>query len=144
MGDTGSLLIGTVCAMLAIEFIESNHRVAADSPYVLGGAPAIAIAILILPIYDTLSSFLRRVLQGNSPFAPDKKHIHHQILRLGLTHTQTTLTLMGINLLFVLIVVPLHTFGSKVLLLLEICLAMLLYFILNWLDNRNELKKLVQ
>lgn len=136
MGDTGSLLIGTVCALLAIKFIESNHIIPSRSPYILGGAPAIAIAILILPIYDTLSSFLRRALQGQSPFKPDKKHIHHQLLRLGFSHTQTTLTLMGINLFFVLTVLPLHTFGTKVLLVLEMGMAVVLYFVLGWLDGR--------
>jgi UDP-GlcNAc:undecaprenyl-phosphate/decaprenyl-phosphate GlcNAc-1-phosphate transferase len=137
MGDTGSMLIGTVCALLAIKFIESNHVVPTDSPFVLGGAPAIAIAILILPIYDTVSSFLRRVLKGQSPFAPDKKHIHHQLLRLGLSHTKTTLTLMGVNLIFVLATLPLHTFGTKVLLVLEISMSVLLYFVLGWLDAQT-------
>ncbi len=138
MGDTGSLLIGTVCAMLAIKFIESNHVVPVSSPYVLGGAPAIAIAILILPIYDTLSAFLRRALKGQSPFAPDKMHIHHQLLRIGLSHTNTTLTLMGINLAFVLAVLPLHAFGTKVLLVLETGMAGLMYFVLGRLDSQRK------
>ncbi|MBL7825289.1 MAG: undecaprenyl/decaprenyl-phosphate alpha-N-acetylglucosaminyl 1-phosphate transferase [Saprospiraceae bacterium] len=123
MGDTGSLLIGTVCAILAIEFIESNHTIPADSPYVLGGAPALAIAVLILPIFDTLSVFARRLAKGGSPFSPDKTHIHHQMLRLGLSHNQSTLILMFVNLLFVFVMLIFHTLGTKMLLGLEFTLA---------------------
>ena len=140
MGDTGSLLIGTVCAILAIKFIEANHNIPANNPFVLGGAPTIAIAILILPIYDTLSAFVRRVAKGQSPFSPDKKHIHHQLLRLGLTHTQTTLLLMIINLLFVVIAFSLHRLGTKFLLMLELILTSILGLILHWLDSRNAVK----
>ena len=141
MGDTGSLLIGTVCAILAIEFIEMNHHIPADSPYVLGGAPAIAIAVLILPLYDTLSAFGRRIAQGNSPFTPDKTHLHHQMLRLGFTHLQTTFILIGINLFFVVMTVLLHTFGAKVLLLAETILAICLGVFLRFLVRRQGLSQ---
>jgi UDP-N-acetylmuramyl pentapeptide phosphotransferase/UDP-N-acetylglucosamine-1-phosphate transferase len=140
MGDTGSLLLGTVCAILAIKFIEANHNIPAGNPFVLGGAPTIAIAILILPIYDTLSAFVRRVVQGQSPFSPDKKHIHHQLLRLGLSHTRTTILLMGINLLFVVVTFSLHTRGTKFLLMLELIMTSILGLILFWLDSRNPVK----
>ena len=137
MGDTGSLLIGTICAILSINFIESNHKIPNDNPFVLGGAPAIAIAILILPIYDTLSSFIRRIAQGLSPFTPDNSHIHHQLLRLGLSHTQATILLIGINLIFILSVISLHTLGTKVLLLIELGMATILALVLYWLDTRK-------
>lgn len=140
MGDTGSLLIGTVCAILSIEFIESNHNVPAPNPFVLGGAPAIAIAILILPIYDTLSSFIRRIIQGKSPFSPDKKHIHHQMLRLGLSHTQSTVLLMCVNILFVLIMLLMHQMGTKWMLLLEIGMTVVLASTLHYLDNLQAKK----
>lgn len=135
MGDTGSLLIGTVCAILSIKFIETNHTIPAYSPFVFGGAPALAVAVLFLPIYDTISSFIRRLVQGNSPFSPDKKHIHHQLLCLGLSHTQTTLVLMGINVSFVLITLPLHQLGTRFLLGLELILALMLAFFLHWLNK---------
>lgn len=135
MGDTGSLLIGTVCAILSIKFIETNHSIPPDSPYVLGGAPALAVAVLFLPIYDTLSSFIRRVMHRKSPFSPDKAHIHHQLLHLGLSHTQTTLVLMGINVCFVLITLPLHQMGTRFLLGLELILALLLAFFLHRINK---------
>jgi UDP-N-acetylmuramyl pentapeptide phosphotransferase/UDP-N-acetylglucosamine-1-phosphate transferase len=136
MGDTGSLLIGTVCAILSIKFIEANHNIPMESPYVLGGAPALAIAILILPIYDTVSSFLRRILKGQSPFFPDKEHIHHKLMRLGLTQMQTTMTLMLINLVFVLITFSLHSYGTKFLLCLELLMAAVFTQVLYLLDQR--------
>jgi UDP-GlcNAc:undecaprenyl-phosphate/decaprenyl-phosphate GlcNAc-1-phosphate transferase len=137
MGDTGSLLIGTVCALLSIKFIEANHHIPANSPYVLGGAPAIAIAILILPLYDTGSALARRLWHGRSPFSPDKNHIHHRLLRLGWSHTRATLMLLAVNVLFVGIIGSLHTWGTRVLLGLELCMIGVLALLLRWLERRR-------
>lgn len=75
MGDTGSLLIGTVCALLAILFIESNYQLAAGHPYTIRAAPAIALAVLFWPVFDTILVMIRRMLRGKSPFSPVKTHI---------------------------------------------------------------------
>jgi len=79
MGDTGSLLLGLVCSILTIKFIEL-HQVIGDSPYAFAAAPSTAIAILILPLFDTLRVFTMRLLKGNSPFHPDRTHIHHLLI----------------------------------------------------------------
>lgn len=91
MGDTGSLLIGFIASILAIEFVE--QRLTPD-------APAVAIAVIIVPIVDTLRVFLMRALSGTSPFKPDRKHIHHRLIDLGLSQVMTVLTLALITLMF--------------------------------------------
>lgn len=53
MGDTGALLLGLVCSILAIKFIELHNEIE-NSPYTFRSAPSIAMAILILPLFDTL------------------------------------------------------------------------------------------
>ena len=89
MGDTGSLLIGLISAVMAIKFIELNKFSTLNPPLVYS-APALSVAILSVPIFDTLRVFALRLFAGISPFKADRNHIHHQLLRLGFTHLQST------------------------------------------------------
>ncbi len=130
MGDTGSLLLGTVCAILAISFIETSFRLPADNLYLLGAAPAIAIAVLILPLYDTLSVLLRRLIRGRSPFRPDKTHVHHQLLSFGFSHTNASIILLSVNFLFIALAVGFHHQGFFYVLSLEAILAFLFTLVL--------------
>lgn len=137
MGDTGSLLIGTVCAILAIKFIETNYQLPTESPLRFDAAPAIAVAVLILPIYDTLRVFVRRVFQGRSPFSPDKTHIHHLLLDLDLSHMQATAWLLAANVFFVVLAISLNHFGMVTVLLAELCAAMLATTLLQFFKKKE-------
>lgn len=92
MGDTGSMILGFLLAFTAICFIDIFiDKELPDVPrYYLQSAPAIAMAILILPLIDTLNVFMIRVSSGKSPFIADKNHIHHSLLELGLSHRRST------------------------------------------------------
>lgn len=137
MGDTGSLLLGLVCSILAIKFIELHNELSL-SPYTFQSAPAVAIAILILPLFDTLRVFILRVMQGKSPFHPDRKHIHHVLIDLGLSHMQATGLLLMVNLLFIILAVQLQHIGNLLLLITVLAIA----FILSLIAGRMaELKK---
>ncbi len=141
MGDTGSLLIGMVCAILSITFIETNYKLPPGNPYVWGAAPAIAVAVLILPLYDTLSVFMRRIVRGRSPFAPDKTHIHHQLLSFGLNHTESTVILITVNLLFIAVSFGFNRLGLFEVLKLEFALAFLFSLVLVLLPRLNIRRK---
>lgn len=84
MGDTGSLIIGMVNSILAIKFI--NVAGDANSVLYLSSSPAIAFALLIVPLFDTLRVFTLRILGRRSPFSPDRTHVHHYLLDLGFSH----------------------------------------------------------
>ena len=64
------------------------------------GTAKVAVALLVLgvPIIDTFWIIVRRVTQGGSPFRPDRTHIHHRLLDLGLSHRETVLVIYGICL----------------------------------------------
>lgn len=98
MGDTGSLIIGVVISILAIKFIEMNRILPLDVPNKIRGVPVFAMSVLIIPLFDTLRVFAIRSLQGRSPFAPDRNHIHHLLVDLGFTHMMATLCLVVFNL----------------------------------------------
>lgn len=111
MGDTGSLLAGTMMCILSISFIE-HHNVIGQSVYAFSSAPAVAFSLLILPLFDTLRVFIIRVIKGNSPFAPDKNHIHHLLLDVGLNHSQAVTMLIAFNICAFLLVVNVQEFGT--------------------------------
>lgn len=120
MGDTGSLLLGVILAFLAIEFIEINRG--HEYPYIINSSPVIAIGFLALPLVDMLKIFTIRLYNKKSPFQPDKRHIHHLLLELGLTHTQATVVLSVLSILFIFLSLALsnlraQTFGTLILII---------------------------
>ncbi len=142
MGDTGSLLIGLVCSILIIKFIESHNALAVDHRYAFKAVPAVAVGIMILPLFDTLRVFLMRALKGKSPFSPDRTHIHHLLIDIGLTHMQATGILVVVNSLFIIMVIVLQGIGSLYLLMLVLGVATILTALLYSSVNRR--KKLKQ
>ncbi|WP_412467675.1 MraY family glycosyltransferase [Pedobacter sp. KLB.chiD] len=122
MGDTGALIIGLVSAALAIKFIESNKFTPGSRP-AFYSAPAIAVAILIVPIFDSLRVFTIRILKGRSPFKGDRNHIHHRLERLGLKPSWIVLSTAGFNLVIIAATIMLQHFGNFMLIFLIIGLC---------------------
>ena len=143
MGDSGSLVIGITCAILITSFIEINHQLPIGNPYKMNNGPVFAISVAILPIFDTVRVFLTRIVRGHSPFAPDRRHIHHLLVDFGLSHTMTTVILTGVSILFLTLVVVLDRYlGLHTLLLLIISLASALTYYLHWAVNRYRARKM--
>lgn len=106
MGDTGSLIIGVVLAVMVVYFNELN--LTAPEPYRIGGAPAVSFAIIIVPLIDTLRVMTIRIWQRRSPFSPDKNHIHHRLLALLHSHLKVTLAVVLGNILIIAIAIGLN------------------------------------
>jgi UDP-GlcNAc:undecaprenyl-phosphate/decaprenyl-phosphate GlcNAc-1-phosphate transferase len=123
MGDTGSLLLGFISIILSIKFIELN-KVFGDNVIVYSSAPAIAVAILIGPIFDAMRVFILRTIKTGSPFVADRNHVHHRMLHMGFTHLQTTLILMGFHIVMIYVALSLRFIGNFALIgvLFLICL----------------------
>lgn len=100
MGDAGSLTIGFLLSVFTIKFIEFGN-ISRTDVYNLKTSPILAIALLIVPLYDTLRVFLIRILNKQSPFKADRNHLHHWLIKIGLNHTQVCIVLYIVNLLFV-------------------------------------------
>jgi UDP-N-acetylmuramyl pentapeptide phosphotransferase/UDP-N-acetylglucosamine-1-phosphate transferase len=112
MGDTGALVIGMMLAILAIHFINVNYSLPAMTPYKFNGSVGTAACIIIIPLVDTLRIVILRISKGQSPFAPDKSHVHHAIMRLGMSHSQTTITLAGVQVLYIALAITFHQFSD--------------------------------
>lgn len=125
MGDTGSMILGFLLAFTAICFIDIfiDKELPTVPRYYLQSAPAIAMAILILPIVDTLNVFLIRIFSGKSPFIADKNHIHHYLLNLGLTHRRSTFYILVYYLFIVMVAYYFRHINVNTLLLIIMCLG---------------------
>lgn len=126
MGDTGSLSLGFALAVLTILFIDKNGTMANFEGWKFNAPIASGVALLIIPIYDTTRIFIKRMLKGKSPMEPDKSHVHHFLLRMGLRHDQVTLTLVFIKIGFISLIFLGSSFNDHVMLPLVILIAVVL------------------
>jgi UDP-GlcNAc:undecaprenyl-phosphate GlcNAc-1-phosphate transferase len=91
LGDAGSMFLGFVLVWFAVSVTQST----AHDLY-----PISAVWILGVPIMDTVYLMLRRMVRGKSPFAPDRRHLHHTLIYLGLSETQTSWFLLAASFIF--------------------------------------------
>lgn len=132
MGDTGSLLLGFLIAILSIKFVEFNKFNAVTNAHpVFKSAPAMVCGLLIIPIFDTLRVFTLRIAKGVSPFNADRNHIHHRLIDFKLSHMQSSGVLAVINLFFIAIVFFLQDIGTLELFMFITILALTLN-IISW------------
>lgn len=92
IGDSGTLMMGVVLMAFVVEILASgavHNRV--DSS--LGLVP-FTLAVMSIPVFDTLRVMLVRICRGKSPFHPDKTHLHHLFIDLGFSHIGTTVSIL--------------------------------------------------
>lgn len=123
MGDTGSLIIGLVLSTLVIKFNEYN--IVNTIPYAVKAAPAVSFAIVIIPLIDTLRVITIRLMQGKSPFYPDKNHTHHRLLSLVPGHLNVTLIMIAGNIAIVGVAMGLNNIMN------DVAIQFLLIFLLG-------------
>jgi len=111
MGDSGSTLIGLICSMLAIKFVENPAIQVNLTGY---STPAIAFGFLLIPLMDVLRVFALRIAKGKSPLIPDRSHFHHLLQNKGLSHTEVTITLLAGEFVFALITLLLHNININI------------------------------
>jgi len=135
MGDSGSLLLGYLLTAFVFHFCEANAYHQVPEAFHMSAAPAVAICVLTVPIFDTIRVSLTRIKQHRSPFQPDKNHIHHLLLRTGLNHIQTTCVLLSVSLIFIALAILGRNWNSWLLLFADFALAtgltLVLWRILN-------------
>lgn len=107
MGDTGSMVFGFMLTTLMIKFLSIPAP-----PSVILAPVATSLALFILPVYDTLRVILIRLFTGKPPLSPDRNHIHHVLLKLGLNHSQSTLCLSAYNIAIISFAVVFQSIGE--------------------------------
>lgn len=88
MGDGGSQLLGFIMGVLVILLTDST-----GGPF----SPALSLFLLGLPFLDTLGVSAQRLAEGRSPFIGDRKHIHHKLLTVGLSHYEAVTVIYALQ-----------------------------------------------
>jgi len=141
MGDTGALLIGSVLAVITIKFIDYNHHLPVTNEFKLDASVGVGIAVIIIPLFDTLRVFISRAIKKKSPFSPDKTHIHHLLMRLGFSHAGTTLIIVGANIGIVLLAITLDSLGDNLVVPIIIGTCVILSVMLDVLVKQSIIRK---
>lgn len=143
MGDTGSLALGFSLGALLIAFMEYNAALPAGNLWKFEPVFSVAIALMIFPLYDMARVFTRRIRQGKGPMTPDKSHVHHFLMRMGMKHNQVALLLGALQLMFVLIVFILKDYSDHIVLPIISVLAISLGFRLDQITLKYVKKKVM-
>ncbi len=102
IGDGGSLMMGVVMSSYVVSVISMKNEAIAVAPKGLG-LVAFTMAVMAVPVFDTLRVMIMRILRHTSPFHADKTHLHHLFIDLGFSHIGTTLSVLSLNLLVILL-----------------------------------------
>lgn len=112
MGDTGSLFLGLVLAVLSVRFIRTDLTGLSGLKITQTGA--LAFAVVYIPIMDTLRVFMIRIYRGMSPFDRDVNHLHHILLNKGYTHSKISFILTFTAIVFITVAYLLQPFGINI------------------------------
>lgn len=136
MGDTGSLTLGYILSFLAIKYSQHNP----DVTHYTTDAFMVAFSALILPAFDVIRVVLVRMRNGKSPFEPDKNHIHHKFLAMGVSPRRAMIYLLLLATLFSVVNIALVPYVNNTLLLL-VDIAVWVGLNLWWDRVRDKVKK---
>lgn len=99
MGDAGSLFLGYLIIISGIYLINNSSTLENGMNLI-----TIILAILALPIMDSIRVYLLRINKGNSPFKPDRTHLHHLFLRTGYSPIKSTLYIISLTVVILAVV----------------------------------------
>ncbi|TRO64263.1 glycosyltransferase family 4 protein [Christiangramia sabulilitoris] len=145
MGDGGSLTIGFLIAFLSLKLLVRNESsLLLNEGFLPENRVLFVIAILFLPIYDTLRVIVIRLMEKKSPFEADRNHLHHVLLDHKLTHKQASLVLGAINILIIAVFIFLSKiFESVSLTFIMLFLFLLIAVIFEFLKKNRKLRVIV-
>ncbi len=132
MGDTGAMLIGLLLAYVPLSSTAMlDPNVLRNYSHTVNRYPTVLplllpAAILVIPYADLLLAVVRRTRAGMSPFAADKKHLHHRLLKIGHSHRQSVLIMYLWAALFAGGVVSLSLVRTDLIVLVAVTLAAVL------------------
>ena len=136
MGDSGSLVIGLILAVFAVHFSELN--LTEKAVYKLNSSPSVSIAILIIPLFDTLRVIVLRLRDHQHPFVADNRHVHHMMLRAGFSHIKATIIISIFNILLIGLAFLLDPIGILYLGLVLLILCMSFVWVIMRKVKRRE------
>ena len=137
MGDTGSMTLGYTMAFLTISFAMNNQSIKPFSE----GAIVVAFSTLIVPIFDVARVIFIRWYKGLPLFKADRSHLHHKLLRAGLSHKSAMMSIIGLSLFFCAFnIIMVQFISNNVVVILDFALWFSFTLIFNYFVNKRNAK----
>lgn len=142
MGDTGSLVIGLVLGVLTLKLLSVDDNAYGSLSFYRAQLPLFLIAVLFVPLLDTIRVMFLRLTSGVSMFKPDRNHLHHIIVDFGLSHRKASFFIGFVNffvaLIMFFVIQKFNTFQSLFVLILMFFIAIVILFLMN--KNKTALR----
>lgn len=136
MGDSGSLTIGYILGVLLVKFCMVNPHIAAYRKESI----FLSITLLIVPIFDVCRVIIVRLIHKQGIFRPDKNHIHHKLMRTGISQHQALISILALAMFFIgFNMLCLNILDTTLTILTDICIYSIFnIFILNYFIRKNK------
>lgn len=102
IGDGGALVMGIVMSTFVVNTLANNSVIPENTIPASFGLVPFTLAVMSIPVFDTLRVMTARMIRGVSPFHPDKTHLHHLFVGLGFSHAGTSMMLILFNIVIIL------------------------------------------
>jgi UDP-GlcNAc:undecaprenyl-phosphate GlcNAc-1-phosphate transferase len=140
MGDSGSMIIGLIMAVLAIKFVEF---VPVENSFPIIKqlfTPVVAMSIVAYALTDTLRIFVWRAIRGVSPFSADRNHLHHLLIDSGMSQAKTVICIYTANIAVIGVAIATRNFSVTISFCITAGFVVMLATI-PWLMKRRNMKK---
>ena len=143
IGDGGTLLLGTIMALFVMSILTTNSASTVLMAKGVGLVP-FTLSVLAVPVFDTLRVMSARMINGMSPFRPDRLHLHHLFIEMGFSHVGTTFSLILADLMVVVAWFVAYLCGASINVQLYIVLALAIletfgfYSLVKFQQSRNS------
>lgn len=124
MGDGGSLFLGYCLAMLSVHLVQHTYATGQ-------GSELTPLIILAVPVFDTVFVMGKRLVNGKRIFSPDRSHIHHRFMDLGLGHKTTVILVYGLSYFLATYAVMFRQLPDR-LQLVNLVLLLVFFCLSNW------------
>ena len=142
MGDGGSYFLGGFLSIVSLKGINLIYQFNTTQNENLVLPFLVTFLLFCMPLTDLILVTTSRVFDGYSPFYPDRRHLHHKMLNLGLSHRDTVILFYGFTQLFVSISLYINGVAGK-LIILCLSLIFLALCILYCINFKNTIKKII-
>lgn len=112
IGDGGTMMLGFLMAIFGIGALSLRRDAYLESHGI--GVIAMTLAVLCIPVFDTLRVMTARMLRGHSPFKADKSHLHHLFIDMGFSHFGASKTILLMNFIVIVVWLILWRCGASI------------------------------
>lgn len=141
IGDGGTMMLGFLMTIFGLGTLSSHYGLQLEAHGI--GVIAMTLAILCIPIFDTLRVMTARMVRGRSPFKPDKSHLHHLFIDMGFSHLGSAVTILTMNFVVMLVWLLLWLGGASintqtyVVILMGISVTFGFYKLMRWQQHNG-------